>query len=153
MPWARIDDTFYDHPKVVAVPLAAVGLHVKALSWCNRYLTDGLVPAAAVKRLGGTRRLADELVEQGLWERVGTAYAIHDFLAFSKSKEQVEEDRAAAAGRQRRAREAAAQSRRDNGVSSVPPSRPVPSRRDSRSTKETERVGDVLQRLVKVVQP
>lgn len=145
MPWAKVDDTFYDHPKVVDCSLAAVGLHTKALSWCNRYLTDGLVPATAVKRLGGNRRLADELVERGLWERLGTAYVIHDFLAYSKSKEQVEADRQL--GRQRQ-EEWRRNKQRSNGVTTEAPSRPVPSRKENLSTKETERVGDVLRRIV-----
>ena len=47
MPWGRIDDTHYDHPKVMALPRAvrnaADGLYWRCISWSNAKLTDGYV--------------------------------------------------------------------------------------------------------------
>ena len=92
MPWGRLDDSLYDHPKLDRLRhrLAAVGLHALALSWCNRWLTDGHVSRRQVAKLGGTARLADDLVGAGLWERDGQDYRIHDFLEFNQSREEVE---------------------------------------------------------------
>lgn len=95
MPWGRIDDSLYDHPKLdhLGHRLAAVGLHALALSWCNRWLTDGEVPRRQVVKLGGTVRLADELVTAGLWERHGQDYRIHDYLDYNQSRQEVGEVR------------------------------------------------------------
>lgn len=46
MTWFKLDDGFYDHPKVADLPNAAVGLWVKAAVWCSKHLTDGVVPAS-----------------------------------------------------------------------------------------------------------
>ena len=35
MPWARLDDGFYDHPKILDVSLAAAGLFSIGLSYCS----------------------------------------------------------------------------------------------------------------------
>ena len=92
MPWGRLDDSLYDHPKLDRLGrnrLACIGLNTVAVSWCNRYLTDGALPADRVVRLGGTLSLADVLVEAGLWERTDDGYRIHDFLDYNQSKEDV----------------------------------------------------------------
>lgn len=104
MPWARIDDGLYDHPKLDALGkdrLACVGLFTLALAWSNRYLTDGHIPSERVKRFGAPNRLADLLVSAGLWERVPDGFHIHDFLDFNESADAVRADREAARERMR----------------------------------------------------
>jgi hypothetical protein len=101
MPWGRIDDTWYDHPKLDLLDdvnewpdrLAAAGLDSLAWSWCNRFLTDGHVPTATVTKLGGTRELAELLVGIGRWEVSQTGYQIHDFLVYNDSRQEVLERR------------------------------------------------------------
>lgn len=48
MPWGRLDDTFYDHPKTVeAIRLggyAAIGLHVMAWSYSSHVFKNNFVP-------------------------------------------------------------------------------------------------------------
>ena len=68
MPWARIDDNLYDHPKLLELGryrLPCMGLYLVALSWSNRHLTDGYIPFDQVRHLGGTRALAERLVGSG----------------------------------------------------------------------------------------
>ena len=104
MPWGRIDDSLYDHPKLDALGrnrLACVGLNTLAQSWCNRWLTDGHVPADRVRKLGGTVALAETLVTAGMWERTDGGYQIHDFLDYNDSREEVTAQRAAARERMR----------------------------------------------------
>jgi hypothetical protein len=92
MAWGRIDDTFYDHPKVDELGryrLPCVGLYVLGLSWSNRFLTDGHIPFDRVKRLGGTKALAERLVRVGLWDLLVDGYRIHDFLDYNDSADAV----------------------------------------------------------------
>lgn len=92
MPWGKVDDNLYDHPKLDRLGrsrLPSIGLHFLAISWCNRWLTDGSLPRERVLKLGGTVALADLLVHAGLWERDGEDYRIHDFLDFNQSRDQV----------------------------------------------------------------
>ena len=98
MPWGRCDDGHYRHRKVAELDddlrKGSLALYWLAVSWCNDQLTDGRVPASAVRLLGGDVAEAEELVRVGLWEKDGKAYRIHDFLDYNKSREQVVADRA-----------------------------------------------------------
>lgn len=76
MTWFRIDDGFYDHPKVKALPRGAVrkgavSLWTLAGSWCSRYKTDGLIPAHQIEEFGSASKDADALVAAVLWHSPG----------------------------------------------------------------------------------
>lgn len=94
MPWARIDDAFDDHPKVLAVLEheqggAAIGLWTLCLTWAHRNTlkrgkVPGLVPASLPRRYLGrdARELAAVLVKEELWEAFDESaqgWQIHDF--------------------------------------------------------------------------
>jgi hypothetical protein len=95
MPWVKLDDSFYSHPKVVAAGVEAVGLYVMALTYCSHHLTDGHVPAGWVKeKVGGrARKLAGALVEHSLWEQNGSGWLIHDYLDFNPARASILEKR------------------------------------------------------------
>lgn len=97
MPWGRLDDSLYDHPKLDRLPegerLQGVGLWAVAISWSNRFLTDGHLPRARVEKLGGTVELAEALVTAEMFDHDGSGYAIHDFLDFNESRAEVVERR------------------------------------------------------------
>lgn len=96
MAWVRLADDFADHPKIIAAGPLAGWLWVCGLAYCNRYLTDGLVPAGAVRRLVDVdepARLAAKLVEVGLWERVADGFRVHDFRDYQPSAQAVREER------------------------------------------------------------
>ena len=96
MPWIKLDDNFAEHPKVLAVSDGAFRLHVRAMGYASRLLTDGDVSASALYALKPGRRgerLAEELVAAGIWERHGKAWRIHDYLHYQPSKEHVLEVR------------------------------------------------------------
>lgn len=96
MTWLRIDDAFYDHPKVVGLSLEARGLWVTGLTYAGRYSTDGLVPIAVVHRQGiNSTSIADDLVQSGLWEACEKGYMIHDYLQYNPSKEYLERQKEA----------------------------------------------------------
>ncbi len=44
MVWARLDDAILDNPKIARVGLFGFALHVAAITWCARNLTDGFIP-------------------------------------------------------------------------------------------------------------
>lgn len=95
MPWGRVDDTYYDHPKLDQVEalhgplmrLAVAGLNALAWSYCNRFLTDGLLVSRAVAKLGAMPEVVAAAVECELWDAVPTGYQVHDFLDHNDSRE------------------------------------------------------------------
>ncbi len=97
MPWGRLDDSLYDHPKLDRLPedrrLEGVGLWAVAISWSNRFLTDGHLPRARVEKLGGTVDLAELLVTAEMFDHDGSGYVVHDFLDFNDSRAVVMERR------------------------------------------------------------
>ncbi len=108
MAWARIDDAFFNHPKVRKAGKDAVIFHMAALCHSNAFTTDGfiandmleLIAVQAFQRKANG--LADRLVECGLWDRIEGGYLIHDYLEYNYSKQQVEEikSKRSAAGKQ-----------------------------------------------------
>jgi hypothetical protein len=86
------------HPKLVEIDEPAAGwLYVTGLCYAGQHLTDGEIPPAAVVRLAGVhKRLADRLVEVGLWHRPGHDcpgcpqprrghVIVHDYLEHQRS--------------------------------------------------------------------
>lgn len=135
MAWFKVDDGFYDHPKLEGVSMAARGLWVTAGAYCSRHLTDGVITARQVRLLGGTRAQITALVDSGLWVRFrgdsGTdSYAFHDWFDMQPSRKEVEEKREAEAERKRKWREAKAakQQERQNVPAGQTPDVPQESR-------------------------
>lgn len=98
MAWFKVDDGFYDHPKVEELPNAAVGLWAKAGTWCAKHETDGVIPATRVKALKGTASQIRALIECGLWGETTTnsgakAYSFRDWFDYQPSREEREEER------------------------------------------------------------
>lgn len=79
--WAKVDDGFWCHPKVIGLPLAASGLWVRALSWSCAQRLD-LVPESFVRMVGGTSEDATALVDAGLWITDGDGYRIHNWTEY-----------------------------------------------------------------------
>ena len=90
MPWIRFEDNFPEHPKVLEVGPRAAWLHVRAIAYCARQLTDGLLTPAAAKAVGATTILSDRLVKARLWDRHGEGFRIHDYLEYQPSRATVE---------------------------------------------------------------
>lgn len=105
MAWVKLHDGFTDHPKVVAAGWQAAWLYVCGLTYSARYLTDGRIPKAQVKRLADLpkpQQLADRLVEVGLWEDDGGPdYQVHGYTEWQTSAAQIEAERQAARDRRK----------------------------------------------------
>jgi hypothetical protein len=87
MTWVKIDDKIPTHPKVIGLSDKAFRVYISSICYASSNLSDGEIPAAALGVLGGTARLAAELVEAGLWDaspRKG--WQVHDYLEHNRSK-------------------------------------------------------------------
>ncbi|SBN64431.1 hypothetical protein GA0004736_3391 [Curtobacterium sp. 9128] len=132
MPWFKVDDGFWSHPKTLQLSDGAQALWMRAGSWSMHHLTDGHIPAFALPLLRAKPRFVNELVAVSLWIPDEAAYRFHDWSRYQPTRQQIESDRDAAAERKRRSRE---KSRRDSegtdGAGSPDaapsPSHPVPS--------------------------
>lgn len=111
MPWVLIDDGFPEHPKIVAVTPLGQALQVAALCYCNRRLTDGLVPKSVARTLldfSGicltspqneregrkptrvtSEDVIDWLVTTGIWKETKLGYQIHNYSRYQRSKQEI----------------------------------------------------------------
>lgn len=117
MTWFRVDDGFYDHPKVLDAGVAAIGLWTLAGAYCARHLTDGVITDRQIRAIGGTRKQAEKLVAAGLWtceeSRAGAPpsarrYFFNDWREYQPSRADVTTRRQDDAERKRAARAAKA---------------------------------------------
>lgn len=99
MTWVRLDETMVEHPKVAQLSDAAFRIHIDALCYANRNLTDGFVPTVIAHRR--SRRRAAELVAAGVWDAAPGGYQIHDFHDYQPTKAEVIElrEKRSAAGK------------------------------------------------------
>lgn len=97
MAWGKLDDGFYDNPKIVRIwrrcP-GAVGLHARAISYCAKHLTDGHILAEVVQGLSPLQRDREEqvkaLIAEKAWYEGDGEYILHHYLDMNPSKEEVE---------------------------------------------------------------
>lgn len=75
MSWARVDDGWWCHPKVMGLSLSACGLWASALSWSAAH-PDQVVPDQFLAMVGASTETAAELVAAGLWANEPTGYRI-----------------------------------------------------------------------------
>lgn len=106
MPWAKFDDRFNSHPKVLAAGPLAVALHMRAIIYSAQYMTDGVIRRRTINHIlnwdddepdfsGGlpsNRELAKRLVNAKLWDEApdGEGWVIHDYLDYNPSREELE---------------------------------------------------------------
>lgn len=110
MSWFKVDDSFYDHPKFIDVPNAAIGLWAKAGAWCGKHLTDGVIPASQVKLFKGTPSQVNALISSGIWiedrsESGSKVYRFHDWNEYQPTREQKLKEREDGAERKRKSRQ------------------------------------------------
>jgi hypothetical protein len=103
--WFKLDDGFYDHPKVADLPDSAVALWARSASYCMKHLTDGAVPLRTARRLvDDFDEAVKALLDSGLWEEDSGGYVFHDWLKYQPSREKVLGERESEAERQRQIR-------------------------------------------------
>lgn len=118
MAYVQLDDQIAQHPKVLRAGAEAAWLWACAIAYCNRQLTDGHIPAAALGTFGTfktpVRKLAAVLIEVGLFDQVGPDYLVHDYLRHNPDRATVHTRMKAATDRKATYR--ARRSQRDNAI-------------------------------------
>lgn len=92
--WVKLEDDIFQHPKILAAGPQASFLFIASVCWSGHNLTNGHIPAYALRRLAAdidvsetqARELADKLVEvrapgstAGLWEFTADGWLVHDW--------------------------------------------------------------------------
>jgi hypothetical protein len=95
MPWFKVDDGFYSHPKVVELEESpyfaqAVALWVLAGSWCAQHLTEGHLKIRQVRKFGVSLQAADALVQVRLWDRTESGFAFRDWEQYQPTRLEIE---------------------------------------------------------------
>lgn len=103
MAYAQIHVDAIDHFKVGGLSDAAFRLWVTGLCYCQKHLTDGVIDRRALKMLRAktTAPVVRELVEAGLWHDEGPGYTVHDFAAWNRTRQQIEDQREKWRGKKR----------------------------------------------------
>jgi hypothetical protein len=78
MPWAKVDDQWWCHQKVIGLSAAARGVWISALSWSCAQRSE-IVPDGLLPMICGSNLEAKELVDVCLWEPVEGGWLIHDW--------------------------------------------------------------------------
>lgn len=112
MPWVRIDENAMDHPKFVAISANAWRLWCEGQSYCQKHLTDGVIPRQVLKGFryyspASLKMLTDVLVpgKTSLWEVTDSGVQVHDYCDWNDSREMVLKARQEAKERRRRWRD------------------------------------------------
>ena len=144
MPWFKVDDHFWSHPKTSPLSDGATALWLRAGSWSSGHLTDGVVPVSMLRMFRARRRSADELVTAGLWSNAGDTFVFTSWHEYQPSKVQVEARREATKTRVNTWREG-----KSNGVTETftgaprnappDPTRPDPTRSTSKEVLKDSR--------------
>ena len=120
MTWFKVDDQLAFHKKARTAGNLAMGLWVRAGSYCGAQLSDGHVDADVIPLLGGKPADVRRLIKARLWHDTGhdcadcpqpedpDGYVFHDWMAHQPSRSKVEEKRA-----EDRDRKAAARAAKD----------------------------------------
>ena len=99
MSWAKIDDRFLMNPKVMSAGLEGRALYLAGILYCAGELTDGKVPAAAVRKLAALSDVEDadaaaqRLVGLNLWENDAATggYIIHDYHDYNPTSHEAKQ--------------------------------------------------------------
>jgi hypothetical protein len=96
MPWVRIDENAMDHPKFVAISANAWRLWCEGMTYCQKHLTDGFIPAQGAK---GMRYYSTAAVGQlravlvpgkgPLWHDADGGFTVHDYHDWNESRDRV----------------------------------------------------------------
>jgi len=125
--WFKVDDSFDDHPKVIALLEDRSGPQALALwlccgAWSARHLTDGFIPNARIgasQSASKCRRNASQsaskcrrnaalamlLCSVGLWKRADDGFQFHDWSDYQPTRKVVQSKRERARDRVRKFRE------------------------------------------------
>lgn len=89
LPWIRLDTSMFDHPKLLDLAEEnahrAIVLHVAAMAYSGKHGTDGYVPKAALRVLGGRQSDVTQLLKAELWRVDASGWRIHGWAEYQLS--------------------------------------------------------------------
>lgn len=100
-PWAPYEVGFIDHAKFRALAANAICLWIEGKNYCDKNVTDGLIPAHIVKQFRFYSRKSVELLTTSigakneteqyspLWESHPVGYRMHDYLEYNDCRDEV----------------------------------------------------------------
>ena len=103
--WIRLLNGVLDDERVGGHGPDHFALWVAGLTFCNRNLTNGLIPKVKLAGIAGNiplrapAKVAASLVNTGAWIDEGTHWRVHNYLEYQSSREEVEGFRKANAER------------------------------------------------------
>ena len=103
MTWLRLSDTFPEDPRWEVAGAEAMALHVAAMAYCSRNLTDGVIPRTRALRLlamDDPQAVITALVKTGFWVEDADTYQLVDYLTDQWTRERIETRRAMKKARQ-----------------------------------------------------
>lgn len=136
MSWFKVDDHFYSHQKVLALPrtvrAAAIGTWTLTGTWSAAHQTDGKIPTHMLDELGASTEGAEALVEARLWRRTKAGFQFVNWAQFQPTRAQADAKHASERERVREYRRKKADQEAErtdvqNGSTALP-SRPDPTR-------------------------
>lgn len=110
MTWLKISDEFLEDDTVLELKDRGYRLHVSAMVYSSRNLTDGVISVRSIKVLEAIlayplSKFVAELIDSGLWiPTVGGGYEIKNFLKYNPPASEVKARRDRDAARQRKHR-------------------------------------------------
>lgn len=88
MSWFKLDDSFFDNPKIIPLSDSAIVCFLKCGTYCASQLTDGFVPERRARDYAGKAKVLSELVPS-LLESTAGGFMVHDYLKYNPKREQV----------------------------------------------------------------
>lgn len=145
MPWFKVDDHFWSHPKTSELSTGATALWLRAGSWSAGHLTDGVVPKSMLRIFRARQAWATELVSKGLWIDEQTSFKFHGWDEYQPSKEVVEARRTAnknrvSAWRSGRSNDVTSAFGERNGNAAPDPTRPDPSIEEAKASSQARSI-------------
>jgi hypothetical protein len=92
LPWVRLDTGFPHNPKVLVLvedrKWQAIAVYIGGLAYSGAHGTDGFLPQSCLPYIHGTRKVANDLVEAGLWMPRAGGYEINGWREFQPTSEE-----------------------------------------------------------------
>lgn len=97
MAYAITEYEFWSNPKVREAGKDAVLMYLAGNSYCNQFMTDGLITFAVIPTVANLafqkspNKAIESLVNSKLWIKKTNGYQVHDYLKHNKSKAEIED--------------------------------------------------------------
>jgi hypothetical protein len=100
LPWVRLDTSFPQNPKVLMLvedgKWRSIAAYIGGLAYSGQHGTAGFLPRSCLPYVHGTTRIADELVDVGLWIPCPGGWDVNGWAEFQPAGDEAEKRRSKA---------------------------------------------------------